>query len=93
MFKFILYGLLGGFLRRWFGGVLNHKKILGSRGFQTSIMLLTFLSIYIPYGDFLNYKKWILAIIISCWLQFQFWSRGHGCCFDIAHNPPEDYLK
>ena len=93
MIKFLLYGLWGGFLRRWYGGLFDNKKILGNRGLQTIFMLLTFITIYTPYEDLLNVKKWTLALLVSCWLQFQYWSRGHGCCFDIAHFPPEEYEK
>lgn len=78
----IVYFFLGAFLRRWFGGMLNEYKILGNRGFQTACMIITFLTIYVT--DYTSWKSWLLAIAISCWLQFQEISRGHGPCFDIG---------
>ena len=82
----ILYFALGAFLRRWFGGCLADYKILNSRGVQTAAMLAVFLSIYLH--DFSSWLNWLAAIVVSCWLQFQFWSRGHGACFDIGRGTP-----
>lgn len=93
MMLFLLYGCIGAFLRRWYGGVLNDKKILGNRGVQTVVMLAVFLSIYAPYGNLSKWQAWIIPVIVCCWLQFQYWSRGHGCCFDISHYPVEEYIK
>lgn len=75
---FAIYTLLGAFLRRWYGGLFpdDKYKILGNRGLQTACMLLTFLSIYVT--DVKSWQNWLVAIVVSCWLQFQFWSRGHG---------------
>lgn len=78
----IVYFILGGFARRWFGGMFEGRKILGNRGLQTAFMLLMFLSIYVT--DIHNWKSWLVAIAVSCWLQFQEISRGHGACFDIG---------
>lgn len=77
----ILYFIHGAFARRWFGGALEGDKLLKYRGLQTAYMLLLFLSIYIT--DF-SVETIIIGTVISLWLQFQFWSRGHGCCFDIG---------
>ena len=74
----LLYAILGAFARRWYGGSLEKYKVLKNRGVQTVFMCLLFLSVYLP-----NYH-WAIAVIITAWLQFQFWSRGHGCCFDIG---------
>lgn len=86
----LLYFLLGSFLRRWFGGMLNDIKVLGNRGLQTACMLLTFLSIYLT--DYHDWKSWVIAISISCWLQFEEISRGHGACFDIGRWDIDDSL-
>lgn len=82
MLKFIFYSVWGGFLRRWFGGALEAYKVLRNRGVQTFFMLLTFLSIYLT--DYTDWKNWTVALTISCWLQFIFWSRFHGGVFDIG---------
>lgn len=78
----VVYFIFGAFARRWFGGMFPDEKykILGNRALQTGVMIGLFLSIYIT--DYYDWKNIALAIAISCWLQFQFWSRGHGCCYD-----------
>lgn len=81
-FMALFYMVLGMCLRRVFGGALEDHKILGNRGVQTVAMIGAFLSIYVT--DVTDWKNWFLAVVVSCWLQFQFWSRGHGCCFDIG---------
>jgi hypothetical protein len=75
----LLYAILGGFARRWYGGALEDYKILKNRGVQTVFMCLLFLSIYLPVFD-----NWLMPIVITAWLQFQFWSRFHGGVFDIG---------
>ena len=78
----LIYAILGGFARRWFGGMFDGHKILGNRGLQTAFMILLFMSIYTTF--FTSWENWLIAVIISCWLQFQFWSRFHGGIFDIG---------
>lgn len=89
----LVYFILGAFLRRWYGGALENYKILRSRGVQTVAMIGAFLSIYVT--DIHDWKNWLVAIAISCWLQWQFWSRGHGCCFDMGYGgyPNEEIKK
>ena len=90
----ILYFILGAFARRWYGGLFedDKHKILGNRGLQTVFMILLFLSIFLT--NYTAWQNWVFAIVISCWLQFQFWSRGHGCCFDIGRgNKTEQDIK
>ena len=88
----LMYAILGGFLRRWFGGAFDGYKILENRGLQTVCMILTFMSIFLTNVQ--SWQNWVFAIVVSCWLQFQFWSRGHGCCFDIGRgNTSPDTLK
>lgn len=84
----IFYFLLGTFLRRWYGGCLEAYKILCNRGVQTICMLAVFMSIYL--FDLSSWQNWLGAAIVSCWLQFQFWSRGHGACFDIGRGTPSE---
>lgn len=91
----VIYFILGAFARRWYGGMFPDEeyKILGNRGVQTAFMLALFMSIYTT--NFTSWENWLLDVIISCWLQFQFWSRGHGCCFDIGRGkePTEEIIK
>lgn len=77
----LLYAILGGFARRWFGGMFpdDKYKVLGNRGLQTVFMCLLFMAIYLP-----AFNNWLFPIIITAWLQFQFWSRFHGGVFDLG---------
>jgi hypothetical protein len=85
----LLYSILGAFARRIYGGWLEAYKIIKNRGVQTVLMMSLFLTIYLPR------YKWYIAIIITAWLQFQFWSRGHGCAFDLGRGgvPDETLIK
>lgn len=84
----ILYGLWWGFLRRWFGGLFPDEKykILGNRGLQTIFMLISLFPV-IYSKTLYNYPthslifNLITASFITFWIQFQFWSRGHGGTF------------
>lgn len=86
---FFIYAVLGAFARLWFGSDLK-SKLWGNRGLQTAFMLVLFCSIFIT-----DWNSIILGIAISCWLQFQFFSRGHGCCFDLGRGgkPDAETLK
>lgn len=75
----LIYMILGATARRIFGGACENIPILKNRGIQTAFMMLLFLSIYLPC------YKWYITLVIIAWLQFQFWSRGHGCCFDLGY--------
>ena len=90
----LVYFILGAFARRWFGGMFpdDKYKILGNRGLQTVFMCLLFLSIFVH--DYTSLGEWIVGIVLTAWLQFQFWSRGHGVCFDIGRSgqPSADAL-
>lgn len=81
-------------LRRIFGGAIK-KGILGNRGMQTILMIVSmFPFVLYPLG----LPLWVIlviALITSCWVQFCFWSKGHGPCFDIANDkdPSEDTIR
>lgn len=89
----IFYFVLGAFLRRWYGGLFDDKQhpILGNRGLQSVCMVLAFMNIYLTNPE--SWQNWINSLIISLWLQFQFWSRGHGCCFDIGRGTEPDISR
>lgn len=74
----LIYKILGATARRIFGGACENIPILKNRGVQTVIMMSLFLAIYLPR------YKWYVALIITSWMQFQFWSRFHGGVFDIG---------
>lgn len=87
-----VYFILGAFARVWFGSDLE-SKVWSNRGLQTAFMLVLFLSIYLDYP--FNWINALLAVVVSCWLQFQFWSRGHGCCVDLGRDkkPSADTIR
>lgn len=89
----IFYFVLGAFLRRWYGGLFDDKQhpILGNRGLQSFCMVLAFMSIYLTNPQ--SWQNWIISLAVSLWLQFQFWSRGHGCCFDIGRGTTPDISR
>lgn len=79
----LVYFILGGVLRVWFGAD-DLPKILQNRGLQTVCMILTFMTIYVV--DCNNWVNWVSALIVSCWLQFQFFSRSHGEIADCGRH-------
>ena len=84
-----IYGAIG---RVWFGSD-DLPKILQNRGLQTAYMLMGLVTIYCPHPY--NWVGVILAIAASCWIQFQYFSRGHGVAIDVGDdtNPSEDTLR
>ena len=86
-----LYFIWGGFLRRWFGGAFK-KGIMSNRALQWVFMILTFMTIYVTE---LSWKSVLIGLAISVYLQIQYWSRAHGCCFDIGRDkqPSEKTIK
>ena len=91
----MIYFILGAFARRWYGGMFpdDKYKILGNRALQTAFMLALFMAIYVKQPN--DVLSWVIAAVISCWLQFQFWSSGHGCCFDLGRGgyPTPETIK
>ena len=112
LFSFI-NGIWWGFLRRWFGGLFPDEryKILGSRGLQTIVMIISLLPVMIfqvstSHSYFINYISDIvpekyylmigifLSLLLTLWLQFQFWSRGHGGTFaDLGRDHEPDVSR
>lgn len=85
-------GLLGGVGRRWFGSDLEHW-FWSSRGAQTTFLLLVEAWMFWP-------KEWTWiqgAVSLACvlWVQFQYWSRGHGAPADIGRdeNPSPETIE
>lgn len=83
----IIYMILGGFARLWFGSDLV-SKIWSNRGLQTAFMLALFIACF--YEENLTWFGWAVVVAATCWLQFQFFSRGHGCCFDLGRGGQPD---
>lgn len=83
--QFLIAGLAGGFLRRLFGGGWKEVPLLSGRGVQTVLMVA---GMGLCLG--LDMSNIALGIPILFWLQFQFWSRGHGCCFDLGRGGEPD---
>lgn len=95
----ILYGIWWGFLRRWFGGLFSEDKhkFLSNRGLQTIFMMASlFPVLYICTHNtfFISLIYEILyTSILTAWIQFQFWSRGHGCILDMGRNKNPDITR
>lgn len=81
----LYYFLMGAFSRRWYGGALEKIPVLNNRALQTGFMIGLFLNIYVA-----DWHNWFWPLVISLWLQFEFWSRGHGCCFDLGNGGKPD---
>lgn len=74
-----LNGCWWGFLRRWYGGLFPDEqyKILGNRGLQTTIMLLSLfpiiyqqtVSLYSTYSQLFNI---IYASLVTAWIHSNF---------------------
>ena len=86
----ILIFFLGALARVWYGAD-GLPKLLQSRGLQTVYMMLLFVACF--YDNY-SWQGWCVVVAVVCWLQFQFWSRGHGCCFDVGRdvNPTADTI-
>ncbi len=77
----ILNGLIWVILRRIYGGGCK-KGFLSERGVQTVIMMLAMLPF--TFYKFNPLLCVLLSITLTCWLQFIYWSKGHGPAFDMA---------
>ena len=88
----IVMFLLGALARVWYGAD-DLPKFFQNRGVQTIFMIGLFLLCFCD----LDYKwcQWALAVTATCWMQFQFWSRGHGICIDLgaSTNVSENDIK
>jgi hypothetical protein len=86
----IVFFILGALARVWYGAD-GLPKLLQNRGLQTVYMMLLFVACF--YDNY-SWQGWCVVVAVVCWLQFQFWSRGHGCCFDLGRdvNPTADTI-
>lgn len=78
-----LNGILWAFLRRIYGGALESFSIIKERGVQTTLMIVSTLIVIFPSATDLNITSSVIAnftlsLLLSCWLQFCYWSLGHG---------------
>lgn len=89
----MIYFILGAFARRWYGGLFTdlNIKFLTSRGLQSVFMIGLFMSIYVTNPQ--SWQNWVIAAVVSSWLQFQFWSRAHGCVMDSGRGTSPDILR
>ena len=88
----LFYILNGGLARVWFGAD-DLPAFWQNRGVQTFYMLFLFMSIYFPRP--FSWVGLVIAVILTCWLQFQYWSRGHGVAIDTGDdkNPSASTIK
>ena len=85
----LLFAVLGAIARLWYGAD-DLPKFWQNRGVQTVYMLALFAAIYLPGAT--GWLSLGVALFTICWLQFQYWSRGHGVAIDTGDddNPSED---
>lgn len=83
----MIYAILFAIWRRVYGeGTV--KGLLGNRAFQSFLCIVLLMSIYLI--NIQSWLCWILSLIISAWLTFQFWSRsvsGFLDCGDLVQSP------
>lgn len=48
------------------------------------------LSMFLLFCSFKSWQGTVASLLLACYLQFQFWSRGHGACFDIGRGTPDE---
>lgn len=81
----IIYSFIGTLLRLWYGYDNFDNKWLNNRAIQTIAMILVLFTIFCR--DCTNLHSIIYALCVSCWIQFQYWSRGHGPAIDTGGVP------
>lgn len=78
----LINAFIWAFLRRWYGGLFDEK--FGGRGIQTMVML---------FGIFcalFGRAEWYVVLILSAWIQFQFWSRAVGEILDCGRSTSQN---
>lgn len=80
-------------LRAWYGGQYKNTFMGNHRGLQTAVMIAVLLPMFIM--DFNSIVSICTGVAVTLWVQFQFWSRGHGPAFDIGtdDNPSQGTIK
>ena len=58
------------------------KGLLGNRAFQSFLSIAVLMSVYVT--NIYAWQCWLAALIVSCWLTFQFWSRSVGEILDCG---------
>lgn len=81
----IIYSFIGALLRLWYGYDSFDNKLLNSRAVQTIPMILVLFTIFCR--DYTDWLSLLYALCVSCWIQFQYWSRGHGPAIDTGKGP------
>ena len=80
----VFFGLFFSIWRRWFGGGYENTWLKNNRGVQAAVFcLVTFITLFLQNQTLINV---LYSLVITGWLYAQFWSRGHGACFDIGRD-------
>lgn len=88
----MITALFFAFWRRLYGeGTVT--GLLGNRTFQSVLSVLALMFVYVTQPT--QWQCWLAALIVSCWLTFQFWSRSVRAILDCGTTPahPEDYNR
>lgn len=78
---FIFFFMAGALARVWYGAD-DLPKFFQNRGVQTIFMIALFVACF--FDKDLTWFGWGVVVAVTCWLQFQYWSRGHGICIDVG---------
>ena len=88
---FLIFGIIFAFWRRWFGGGFDFAyKWLDNRGIQAFAGIILMMPVFLY--DCGAWQNWLAAVLLSVYLYAQFWSRGHGACFDLGRGELNDTL-
>lgn len=77
----LLICFLGALARVWYGAD-DLPKFFQNRGVQTVFMMALFVACF--YDADMNWFGWTVLTAATCWMQFQYFSRGHGVCVDTG---------
>lgn len=83
----MIYGLLFAAWRRIYGeGTI--KGLLGNRAFQSFLCIMLLMGVYVVNTQ--AWQCWLAALVVSCWLTFQFWSRAIGEILDCGQSTTQN---
>ena len=85
-----MFTIFFSFWRRWFGGGFKNTWLKNNRAVQCVVFIIVnYFLIYNKVDFFDNiYLKYAFIFLLDVYLYAQFWSRGHGACFDEGRGNP-----
>ena len=84
-------GITFAFWRRWFGGGFDVPyQWMENRFIQACTGIILMIPVFLY--DYADWQNWLLAVLLSVYLYAQFWSRGHGACFDLGRGKLDESI-